>query len=223
MDFPVYNKFLREQASLSEKFSEVSKFCHSSILENAKRRKNSNKLLRHDPTPNDFVKMDNIIKIDIDDEGIKVFYNTVHQCFETLAKCIRYTFSDFTVTIRKAGSVPLNLKIECFDEFDFVLNLKSKIKDYKINGGWLHPAFYSDELVNEIVSVFHTIHCDKLLSYEINLFRNSYAVTILFSWTCSNDHSHSMSFDLAIDVETSMTVQEFFESSNFPLKGKSTS
>ena len=210
--------FLRRQALLCENFSEVSKFCPSSILEKAKRRRNSNKLLRRSSPPNDFVNMDNIIKIDKDDEGIKLFFNAVCRCVETVAKCVKHFFQDCSCTVRPAGSFPLNLKIETIDEFDFALTLEDKTGSCIKNHNVLVLKFENSVFVDIIKYIFCTSNCDKLSNYKVNLLRKSRAVNIKLSWTCSTGHEHSVSLDLALDLETCTTVQEFFESSNFPLK-----
>ena len=97
MAIAVYDpKVLWREALIFEDFSKILNFCPSSILEKAKRRRDSNKLYCHDPAPNDFLKLDNIIKIDKFDEEAKLFSNTVFQCVETLGKCIAYSFNDFS-------------------------------------------------------------------------------------------------------------------------------
>ena len=220
MAIAVYDpKVLWREASIFEDFSKILNFCPSSILEKAKRRRDSNKLYSHDPAPNDFVKLDNIIKIDKFDEEAKLFSNTVFQCVETLGKCIAYSFNDFSCKVLSTGSFPLNLKIEAIDEFDFVVILESKVKSYKIENWVKLVAFHErKELADLVKDIFHTCNCDKLLC-EMNLFRKGYAVNIVISWICSSNHRHSVSLDLALALTLSTTVQEFFESSHFPLNG----
>ena len=220
MAIAVYDpKFLWREASIFEDFSKILNFCPSSVLENARRRRDSNKLLCHDPAPNDFVKFDNIIKIDKADEEIKLFSNTVFQCVGTLGKCIAYSFYDFNCKVLPAGSFPLNLKIETIDEFDFVLILESKVKSYKIEN-WLELKTFpeKDELADIIKDIFLTCNCDKLFC-EMNLFQKGHAVNIVISWICYSNHRHSVSLDLALALKLSTTVQELFESSKFPLSG----
>ena len=220
MAIAVYDpKVLWREASIFEDFSKILNFCPSSILEKAKRRRNSNKLFRHDPALNDFVKLDDIIKIDKDDEEVKLFSNTVFQCVETLGKCIAYSFDHFNCKVLPAGSFPLNLKIEAIDEFDFVLILDSKLESYKIENWVKLAAFHKrKELADLVKDIFLTCNCDKLLC-EMNLFQKSYAVNIVISWICSSNHRHSVSLDLALALKLSTTVQEFFESSNVSLNG----
>ena len=201
--------FLRRQALLCENFSEASKFCPSSILEKAKRRRNSNKLLRRSSPPNEFVYMDDIIKIDKDDEEIKLCFNTVCRCVETVAECVEHFFQDCSCTIRPAGSFPLNLKIETIDEFDFALK-QDKTGSCIINHNVLVPNFDNSVFVNIIKYIFCTSNCDKLSNYKVNLLRKTRAVNIKLSWTCSTGHEHSVSLDLALDLKASTTVQEFF-------------
>ena len=220
MAIAVYDpKVLWREASIFEDFSKILNFCPSSILEKAKRRRDSNKLFRHDPALNDFVKLDNIIKIDKDDEEVKLFSNTVFQCVETLGKCIAYSFDHFNCKVLPTGSFPLNLKIEAIDEFDFVLILDSKLESYKIENWVKLAAFHKrKELADLVKDIFLTCNCDKLLC-EMNLFQKSYAVNIVISWICSSNHRHSVSLDLALALKLSTTVQEFFESSNVSLNG----
>ena len=201
--------FLRRQALLCETFSETSKFCPSSILEKAKRRRNSNKLLRRSSPPNEFVYMDDIIKIDKDDEKIKLCFNTVCRCVETVAECVEHFFQDCSCSIRPAGSFPLNLKIETIDEFDFALK-QDKTGSCIINHNVLVPNFDNSVFVNIIKYIFCTSNCDKLSNYKVNLLRKTRAVNIKLSWTCSTGHEHSVSLDLALDLKASTTVQEFF-------------
>ena len=219
MAIAVYDpKFLWRQTSIFKDFSKILNFCPSSILENAKKRRDS-KLLHHDVAPNDFVKLDNIIKIDKTDEEIKLFSNTVFQCVETLGKCIAYSFYDFNCKVLPAGSFPLNLKIEAIDEFDFILILESKVKAYKIENWVELEKFHTkDELADIVKDIFLTCNYDKLFC-EINLFRKAYAVNIVIFWICSSNHRHSVSIDLALALRLSTTVQELFESSKFPLNG----
>ena len=208
----------KKQASIHEAFLELSNSCPSSILEKGKRRRNSNNLLRHDPAPIDFVNLDSIIKIDKDDEGIKLFFNKVCHCVETVAKCVERFCQDWSCTVHPAGSFPLNLKIENIDEFDFVLILESKRESFKINHGLFYLPFEKKVFVDIIEDVFRKSNYDELSNFKINLFRKRYAVNIRFSWTCPTRHKHLVDLDLVLDLKTSTSVQEYFESLNFPLK-----
>ena len=48
-----------------------------------------------------------------------------------------------------------------------------------------------------------------------------HAINIQFSWLCSSNHKHSVSIDLALAIETSSTIQEYFSHVKFVLKGTS--
>ena len=54
---------------------------------------------------------------------------------------------------------------------------------------------------------------------DIRLMEKRHAINIKFSWLCSSNHKHSVSIDLAISIETSSTIQEYFSHAECVLKG----
>ena len=216
MALTIYDpKISWSRASVAEDFSKIPKFCPSSILERVKRSKS----MCHDPAANNFWKLDNIIKIDKDDETIKSFSDTVFRCVEAIGKCIQYSLHDFGCTVIPAGSFPLNLKIEAIDEFDFVLILESQKKSYKMDDLVELLAFREKHDFADIIEdILREFHCVKLFC-EMNLFQKYHAVNIIMSWVCYSNHKHSLSLDMALGLKTTTTAQEFFERSNFHLKG----
>ena len=216
MALTIYDpKISGSRASVAEDFSKIPKFCPSSILERVKRSKS----MCHDPAANNFWKLDNIIKIDKDDETIKSFSDTVFRCVEAIGKCIQYSLHDFGCTVIPAGSFPLNLKVEAIDEFDFVLILESQKKSYKMDDLVELLAFREKHDFADIIEdILREFHCVKLF-FEMNLFQKYHAVNIIMSWVCYSNHKHSLSLDMALGLKTTTTAQEFFERSNFHLKG----
>ena len=210
--------------SLSSNLLAISMHCPSSILQKAKYQRDLNKLIRRDQVENDFILLDNEIKIEKDDARVSQFAHTIFnfvECIAKLVRCHRYhqRDNDIKCKVFPAGSFPQNLKIETLDEFDFVFVLESESKSPNIDE-WVELFLFGDthSLANEIERLLQK--CVNENGFvETNLLQKHHCVNLIISWICPHKHKHSLSIDIAISVKTSTKLQDFFKKVNFPLAG----
>ena len=202
----------------------ISGYCPNSILEKAKNQRDVNKFFCSDQVANNFILLDNEIKIEKDDTRVSQFSHTIFNLVECLAKlvrCHRYhqRDNDIKCTVFPAGSFPQNVKIETLDEFDFVFVLESESESPNIDD-WVELLLFGDtrSLAKEIGRVLRK--CVNENDFvETNLLQKDHCVNLIISWICPHKHNHSLSVDIAISVKTSTKLQDFFRKVNFPLTG----
>ena len=215
-----------KEKKVLENLVNITSFCPSVILSNARKRKDLNQLLCDDPRANDFIKLDSEIYIDKDDKDVRTFGDAVFNWVVSLCDLIRYMHDDLNFTVIPAGSFPLNVKVENLDEFDYVLdweNMAEFAKFQEFLGDCVSLDIQMESvLLNKILAVIEVI-LSKSAKYkkfsDTDLLLKVHAINIQFSWLCSSNHKHSVSLDLAISIKTSSTVQEYFSQMEFPLKG----
>ena len=128
------NKFKRDTLisgkinNVLQNFTKVLSFCPSSILRDARKKKDLNGLFCGDPVVNEFLRLDHEIYVDKDDEGVKKFGDAILNCVSSLCNLMRYTNNDLNITVIPCGSFPLNLNIENLDEFDYLLVWEKQIE-----------------------------------------------------------------------------------------------
>ena len=199
-------KILWDESVLVNTFSKILELCPSAVLEVAQGQRDI------DPMANDFIKLDHKIRIEKDDEGVKRFTDTIFLSIESLAQIIGLYLDELKLTVKPAGSFPLNLKIENLDEFDFILILGYKSKNLHV------PNLPHLELVKVMKEIFN--RCKDNQDFpELNLLRKDHALNLIFYWKCPCNHHHSLRLDLAICLIKPTTVGEYFTENNFPLKG----
>ena len=165
--------------SLSFNLFAISAHCPSSILKKAKDQRDSSKLISCDQLANEFILLDNEIKIEKDDARVSQFSHAIFNFVECLAELVRYHHkyhqrdNDIRCTVLPAGSFPQNVKIETLDEFDFVFVLESESKSPNIDE-WVELLLFGDtcSLAKEI---------GRLLQKCIN--ENDFIETNLFKKT----------------------------------------
>ena len=114
--------------NLLQNFTKVLPFCLSSILRDAQRKKDLNRLFCGDSIANEFLRLDHEVYVDKDDEDVKKFGDAVFSCVSSLCNLMRYTNNDLNFTVIPCGSFPLNLNIENLDEFDYLLVWEKQIE-----------------------------------------------------------------------------------------------
>ena len=202
-----------------QKFAKILLWCPSSVLENSKKQRGAKNLFPNNPIANEFMKLDNEIRIDKDNKEVKKFIKTVLNFVKNLCHLIQYENRALKFTVFLAGSFPLNVKISKLDEFDFVLLWENLSKCYDIRELEKRDLLQQNlGIVRSVIkSVLINCQCNKNL-FEIKLFEKRHAMTIYFSWLCPLKHKHSLSLDLAICSKSSTTVKEYFDSRK-PLRG----
>ena len=205
-----------------QNFTNVLSFCPSSIVQNARGKKDLNRLFCDDPVANEFLRLDHEIYIDKDDEDVRKFGDTIFNCVNSLCNSVRYTNNKLKFAVIPCGSFPLNVKIGNLDEFDYLLVWEKQI-EYPENHKLLNGVHAYE--MTQLTSVILDLMREVLIKFEknenvadIKLIQKYRAINVQFSWVCSSKHRHSVSIDLAISIRTSTTVQEFFSQLNFPLK-----
>ena len=205
-----------------QNFTNVLSFCPSSIVQNARSKKDLNRLFCDDPVANEFLRLDHEIYIDKDDEDVKKFGDTIFNCVNSLCNSVRYTNNKLKFAVIPCGSFPLNVKIGNLDEFDYLLVWEKQI-EYPENHKLLNGVHAYE--MTQLSSVILDLMREVLIKFEknenvadIKLIQKFRAINVQFSWLCSSKHRHSVSIDLAMSIRTSTTVQEFFYQSHFPLK-----
>ena len=111
-----------------QNFTNVLSFCPSSIVQNARGKKELNRLFCDDPVANEFLRLDHEIYIDKDDEDVKKFGDTIFNCVNSLCNSVRYTNNKLKFAVIPCGSFPLNVKIGNLDEFDYLLVWEKQIE-----------------------------------------------------------------------------------------------
>ena len=71
----LYSDYVEKSVSFNLKC--ISGYCPSSILKKAKNQRDVKKFFCSDQVANDFILLDNEIKIDKDDEGVSQFSHTI--------------------------------------------------------------------------------------------------------------------------------------------------
>ena len=222
------NKFKRDTLifekinNVLQNFTKVLSFCPSSILRDARRKKDLNGLFCGDPVVNEFLRLDHEIYVDKADEDVKKFGEAIFNCVSSLCNLMRYSNNELNFTVIPCGSFPLNVKIENLDEFDYLLVWEKQIeypKSHKLLNG------IDACEITQLSSVILDLMTKVLIRFEknenlpdIKLIQKYRAINVQFSWLCSSKHRHAVSIDLAMSIRTSATVQEFFGQLNFPLK-----
>ena len=220
----LYSDYVEKSVSFNLKC--ISGYCPSSILKKAKNQRDVKKFFCSDQVANDFILLDNEIKIDKDDEGVSQFSHTIFNFVDSLANlvvsCHRYLQrpNDIKCTVFPAGSFPQNVKIETLDEFDFVLVLESESKSPNIFEGLelIHLEKTYSTMTYDIERLLRKC-ANKYLIVETNLLQKDHCVNLIISWMCPIKHKHSLSLDIAISLKTTTKVRDFFRKFDFPLKG----
>ena len=214
--------FCKEKKVL-ENLGNIASFCPSVILSDARKKRGLNQLC-DDPRANEFIKLDCEIYIDQDDKDVKKFGDAIFVWVSSFCDLIRYLHNDLNFTVIPSGSFPLNVKIENLNEFDYVLAWENRAGVAKVQefsdenfdlrqGKLMYPALV-DVLKTVLVKSKKNINLSG-----INLMVKRHAINIRFSWLCSSNHKHSVSIDLALAIETSSTIQEYFSHVKCVLKG----
>ena len=218
----LYSDYVEKSVSFNLKC--ISGYCPSSILKKAKNQRDVKKFFCSDQVANDFILLDNEIKIDKDDEGVSQFSHTIFSFVECLAKLVNWHRShqrnnDIKCTVFPTGSFPQNVKIETLDEFDFVFVVESESKSpsiIKLLDGLIFGGTRS--LGNEIERLLRKCVNENQF-VEINVLQKKHCVNLIISWICPFKHKHSVSLDIAVSVKTTTKVEDFFREYNSPLKG----
>ena len=210
---------VRGKDKVLQKFKKILLCCPSFVVANSKKQRGSNNLFSRDPIANEFIKLDNEIRIDKDNKEVKKFKKIVLSFVKNLCHLIEYENSALKFTVFLVGSFPLNVKISKLDEFDFVLLWENLSKCYDIR------ELEESDLLQQNLDTVRTVIKSALINcqcninlFEIKLFQKRHAMSIYFSWLCPLKHKHSLSLDLAICSKASTTVKEYFDSRK-PLRG----
>ena len=148
---------------------------------------------------NEFLALDNAIKVNKDDPEVKAINIVVTGFVNQIAKDLNCIIHNAQFRVIPAGSFPLNLKINKPDEFDFILecNPQIDIENYDLG----HCIMYA------------------LRSYGITPIRRRSTINFIISWLCQCGQRHNISIDLVICTKKEKTVEEYFREIDFPLTG----
>ena len=162
---------------------------------------------------NEFIALDNAIKVNKDDPKVKDiniavtgFVNQIARDANWMIHNAQFNARDANWMIHNAqfnvvpaGSFPLNLKINKPDEFDFILECNPQTDLQKIDMG--HCIIYA------------------LREYGITPIQIKSAINFIISWLCKCGQKHNISIDLVICRKVDKTVEEYFGEIDFSLIG----
>ena len=162
-------------------------------------------------TENDFIRLDNAIKIDKEYHEIKRLYFKVTAFVKLIATYLTNAVDNVEFTAAPAGSFPLNLKIIEPDEFDFVLTYSFQNM----------PVENSSSSIKECPKICQSLcqFISKLLSKcEITLIQKRKVVNIIIPWLCHCGKRDLISIDLAFLTDSGISVEQFINGSNLESK-----
>ena len=155
---------------------------------------------------NEFIALDNAIKVNKDDPEAKAiniavtgFVNQIARSVTCMGQIQGYLYRYVQLNVIPAGSFPLNLKINKPDEFDFILECNPQIDLQKIDMG--HSIIYA------------------LREYGITPIQIKSAINFIISWLCKCGQRHNISVDLVICRKVEKTVEEYFREKDLSLIG----
>lgn len=156
---------------------------------------------------NDFIRLDNYIKIDKEDPKIKSFNKAVTKFVELIAGYLSKTIENIRFCVIPAGSFPLNLRKP--DEFDFVLV-------YEVQR---LPSQPKNMAVRPILHTFYTHIRDILDHCDVLTIEKNHAVNVIISWSCHCHQEHAVHIDLAFSTKTDIIVEDYLKDKGLPLRG----
>ena len=148
---------------------------------------------------NEFIALDNAIKVNKDDPKVNAINITVTEFVHQIAKDLNRMIPNAQFYVIPAGSFPLNLKINKPDEFDFILDCNPQIdlREHDLS----HCIMYA------------------LNKYGITRIRIRSTINFIISWLCQCGERHNISIDLVICRKVEKTVEEYFREMDFSLIG----
>ena len=206
---------------------DIGRYCPDYIVKSAREKKSTFKTPKNNESSNLFIQLDNEIKIDIEDDHIKEFSETILKFVKTIADII-CKLSGLLFKVNPAGSFPMGNKIGQIDEFDFVLEWIDMPKDltnlslqeisslYFERGPVKRPykemihireIHYPDMIIRQIF-----LECQDVDNITIKtLIQKRFAMNLIISWGCLNCHNkHEISLDLAVSLKSKDTAYQKF-------------
>ena len=208
---------------VKESLGDIGRYCPNYIVRNAREKGNTMKKPANKELSNLFIQLDNELKVDIEDEQIKEFSETILKFVKGIAQFIELS-SGLKFKINPAGSFPLGNKIEHIDEFDFVLewnDIPKSLTEFSVKEiGNLYfrrgpLKYYPGILIRELL-----LKCQNVDNITIKtLIQKTFAMNLVISWECSYCHKHEISLDLAVSLKSKNTIHKYLEIMELSFKG----